>query len=90
MANNRMFLVNRRTGAKVMIAKYYPSTGWFAYDGLTEKVNQAFHHHDFGHLTTAQEAANAAHHGLGVPHTSEGGMFGGADWYIDYEERGDA
>jgi hypothetical protein len=28
MANNRMFLVNKRTGHRLLIAKYYPSTGW--------------------------------------------------------------
>lgn len=90
MANNRMFLVNRKTGARIMLAKYYPSTGWYAYDGLTDKVNEVFHKHDFGHLNEIQEAANAAHQGFGVPYPSEGGMYGDTDWYIDYEERGDA
>ena len=29
MANNRMYLLHKPTGEKVMIAKYYPSTGWY-------------------------------------------------------------
>lgn len=28
MANNRMDLVNKRTGQRVRLAKYFPSTGW--------------------------------------------------------------
>lgn len=29
MANNRLFLVDKETGEKVTVLKYYPSTGWF-------------------------------------------------------------
>lgn len=29
MANNNMYLVNTRTGHRVKLAKYYPSTGWY-------------------------------------------------------------
>lgn len=29
MANKYMFLKNTRTGDRQMIAKYYPSTGWY-------------------------------------------------------------
>lgn len=29
MANNRMYLVNRFTDQTIMIAKYFPSEGWF-------------------------------------------------------------
>ena len=90
MANNRMFLVNRKTGAKIMLAKYYPSTGWFAYDGLTDRVNKVFDEHDFGHLSDVQKMQNAAHPGFGVPYKADGGEFGYTDWYVDYEERCDA
>lgn len=31
MANNRMWLKNKRTGAKVLLAKYYPATGWYPF-----------------------------------------------------------
>jgi hypothetical protein len=34
MANNRMYLRNKRTGAKLLLARYYPSTGWNNYYGL--------------------------------------------------------
>lgn len=30
MSNNRLFLKNPKTGQKVLLAKYYPSTGWYA------------------------------------------------------------
>ena len=33
MANNRMWLKNKRTGAQVLIAKYYPSCGWGVFHG---------------------------------------------------------
>jgi hypothetical protein len=29
MANTRMFLKNTRTGTRIYLAKYYPSTGWY-------------------------------------------------------------
>lgn len=29
MSNNRMYLENKRTGAKLLIAGYYPCTGWY-------------------------------------------------------------
>lgn len=29
MANNRMYLVDKDTGEKVLLAKYYPSSGWY-------------------------------------------------------------
>lgn len=87
MANNRMWVVNRKTGAKVLLAKYYPSTGWCVfYQDLADKLDALFHEHDFGHLSHAELAANAAHHGMGVPFTSAGGMWGATDWFLDYEE----
>jgi hypothetical protein len=48
MANNRMYLKNRRTGAKVLLAKYYPSTGWYAFHApdrgvdLISKLDETF------------------------------------------------
>lgn len=46
MANNVMFLVNRITGARVKLAKYYPTTGWYVYDPsehpLIKRLNAAF------------------------------------------------
>lgn len=40
MANNRLWLVNKRTGDRTLIAKYYPSTGWYVHHeiGLSEEV----------------------------------------------------
>ncbi len=43
MANNRMFLVNKRTGARVFLAKYYPGTGWYsAGSHVHEAIDAAF------------------------------------------------
>lgn len=84
MANNRMYLVNERTGTRVYLAKYYPSTGWYASQDLLRDINEAFDAADFGHLTEAERDANAAHHGLGAPHKSLGGMYGDR-WRIEYE-----
>ena len=30
VANNRMWVKNPKTGKKALLAKYYPSTGWYA------------------------------------------------------------
>jgi len=47
MANNRMWLTNKRTGAKVLLAKYYPSTGWYVFhDDLVAKLNALFDAND--------------------------------------------
>lgn len=85
MANNRMFLVNKRTGTRVYLAKYYPSTGWYTdQEDLSAKLNMEFDKADFGHLTEEQRAENRAVKGFGVPHKSPGGMCG-AEWEIQYE-----
>lgn len=85
MANNRMYLVNKRTGAKVYLAKYYPSTGWYIpKPGLEQRLADAFDQADFGHLTDEQRKANDSHVGLGVPHQSSGGMYGD-EWTLEYE-----
>lgn len=31
MANNRMWLVHKPSGASILLAKYYPSTGWYIF-----------------------------------------------------------
>ena len=78
MANNRLALVNTRTGEQFLLAKYYPSTGWFSREPETlgERLNAWFDKQDFGHLNDEQRAENAAVPGLGVPHVSSGGMYG--------------
>lgn len=43
MANNRMWLVNERLKRRVLLAKYYPSTGWYAFHhNLQEKLDNVF------------------------------------------------
>lgn len=36
MANNRLYIVNTTTGKRALIAKYYPSTGWYAHLSAAE------------------------------------------------------
>jgi hypothetical protein len=31
MANNRMWLVNKTTGKRVLLCKYYPTSGWYLF-----------------------------------------------------------
>ncbi len=85
-----MYLVNKRTGTRIYLAKYYPSTGWYAVarepeESFADKINRGFHEADFGHLSLDERAANARHRGLGVPHPSPAGMWGD-EWALEYEQ----
>ncbi len=43
MANNRMWFQNLETGEKVLLAKYYPSTGWYLFhDDVALKLIRLF------------------------------------------------
>ena len=82
MANNRMWLVHERTGAKVLLAKYYPSTGWYICND--NAVDAAFERADFGHLSELDReemAARPFEHGF----YSIGGNNGEA-WRLEYDE----
>lgn len=81
MANNRMWLVHN-SGARVLLAKYYPSTGWYLFE--PQNVQDAFNETSFGHLTLEQREANQNHKGLGVPFPSREGMYG-AGWKLELE-----
>ena len=37
-----MYLVNKLTSEQVLLAKYYPSTGWYVKPGAEERLNKAF------------------------------------------------
>ena len=79
MANNRMWLVNSRSGERVLLAKYYPSGGWrVPDDGLTDALQSVFNKSDsFGPNP----------HGIGggkIPLSSLG-MYGGNEWQVEYE-----
>lgn len=50
MANNRMWLKNKRTNARILLAKYYPTTGWYCFhDDLNVKLDKMFedNEHDY-------------------------------------------
>lgn len=89
MANNRMYLKNTRTGQKVYLAKYYPSTGWYvvAEESLNDRLALAFDEADFGYLGPEERAAKRAQPKFGPPY-SAGGMYG-AEWAIEFEENGE-
>lgn len=77
MANNRMWLVNSGVGFRVLLAKYYPSTGWRAVSGLEEKLNEQFALVDF------PPGAILAQGRLGP--LSCGGMYGNIGYSIELE-----
>lgn len=91
MANNLMWLVHKPSGAKVLIGKYYPCTGWYVHDkaNFRRRVDKAFDEVDFGHLTPEQRAENAAVPGMGVPHPALGGEYG-VQWELEYESEPDS
>ena len=72
MANNIMWLVNRRTGSRFALAKYYPSTGWYVI-GTLKEINKAFDAEDF----PASDGGNRPAH-------SVAGLLGD-EWDVQFE-----
>jgi len=74
-----MYLVNTRTGDKVFIGKYYPSTGWYVFDAdnFVARVSEAFQRADFGDLSYEEASKNNV--------CSSGGLWGDTSWCIKYE-----
>ena len=59
MANKRMYLVNKRTGDRVCLAKYSPHTGWYNRDqNLAVAINEMFFRVGFFHLMTQRQVEN--------------------------------
>ena len=83
MANNRMVMVNTRTGERFFLAKYYPSTGWYSQTRWDKKrdvgaeLDAFFHKQDFGDKPYEDLVR-------GVDYAA-GGMYG-AEYRIDLEE----
>jgi hypothetical protein len=82
MANNRMYLVHTN-GERIMLAKYYPSTGWYVpnMEELAEKLRQAFNKQCFG----TSEWPNAEKNEFEQMIYAKGGPEGNIDWRIEYE-----
>lgn len=82
MANNRMWLVNEQTGEEVLLAKYYPSTGWYVANStiLIDHINAAFHKHDFGDVSYEDAQSQQL--------MARGGQWGDTSWCIRYESAG--
>jgi len=82
MANNRMYLVHGKTGNKIMLAKYYPTTGWYVKnEGLAGDLNKFFNRADFG----KDEWPNSPDPSKPTEQFSSGGMWGHGDWKIELE-----
>lgn len=87
MANNKMFLVNKRTGVKIYLAKYYPSTGWFSILGSEKKLDDGFDKSDFGHLTPEEQALKDGEPGFGPFYANypASHLHLGDQWELEYE-----
>lgn len=44
MANNRLWIKDKKTGDKIMLAKYYPSGGWYCKVTI-EEIDKFFESH---------------------------------------------
>lgn len=89
MANNRMYLKNTRTGKRIYLAKYYPSTGWYPVIDSKEDLEFKFDEAEFAHLIPQQRDARSAHLIRFWKETpdefiSPGGMYG-KEWVLEYE-----
>ncbi len=86
MANNRMYLRNKRTGYVVYLAKYYPSTGWYTVaDDLEGVINEAFRVADFGHLSPQDQAICKSKFGFGPPYSAAENVMLGDEWELAYD-----
>jgi len=78
MANNRMYLVHPGSGQRIMLAKYYPSTGWYPrYEDVYRRLSEGFHAVDFPGRTWEQVQVERV--------KAPGGMLGDTSWRIEYE-----
>jgi len=84
MANNRMYLVNRRTGDRIYLAKYYPSYGWIALPDLSLEMREMFFRADFGHLPAKEQRRAQFKTHMGPPYAFSAAVEG-AEWELQYE-----
>src|SRR6056300_411441 len=79
MANNRLYLKCKRTGEQILLAKYYPSTGWYSpKDNLIKQLNDMLERDSFPNTThkyAEQEGIKA-----------QGGMYDAHAHELVYEE----
>lgn len=45
MADNRMYLVNQRSGKRYYLGKYYAGEGWSAHEDIKTSIDNAFREH---------------------------------------------
>ena len=78
MANNRLYLKSKRTGERVLIAKYYPSTGWYAKSAPKDKVVEFFRKHSYGETTYEDTDTHRI--------KAIGGMYDSASFEVEFEQ----
>ena len=79
MANNRLYLKCKRTGERVMLAKYYPSTGWYVDNKtLIQDLDEMLQRDAFGGLDWMRAQVEGV-----IP---EGGMWDGGAHELEYEQ----
>jgi len=83
MANNLMYLVNKRTGTRIIIAKFYPSTGWYTAEAIKKTLDAAFDESDFGHLTDQERREKEYQVGFGPPYAFDPI---GDEWTLEYSD----
>lgn len=71
MANNRMWLINKRLDKKVLLAKFYPESGWYSSNEWTNENGQSILLEKLN--STLEDKA------------SESSMYGITDWELKYE-----
>jgi hypothetical protein len=79
MANNRLYLKSNHTGERILIAKYYPSTGWYPRSEQWQNVQRFFERHSFGNGITWKQAKQDRI-------KARGGMYDSNSFEIEFEE----
>lgn len=81
-----MWLVNKESGERFLIAKYYPATGWYIWDDqeFLKKASAAFNKDDFGSDVWPNEGKEPVRKDA----ISRHGNFGGQPWALEYEDSG--
>ena len=79
MANNRMYLTNKRTGLSIPIMRYYPPTGWYL-DVTPDAVRRTMSAVDHADLAAAAGDDDAK-----APYDTN---VGDTSWVVEYEDGG--
>lgn len=86
MANNRMYLVNKRTGAALLLAKFFPSGGW----GLRCDEGELQRALTFADFNIHQLRANGSviartRNPFDGPFKAESSEWDGQEWVLEFD-----